>query len=532
MKDVVIDDIRYHLDGETKTATVVRREDFPYSGVVLIPEMVTYEGENYVVTRIGKRAFAFDDQFMFDCYEENENVGSELIAPSRVEVPRTVTVIEDEAFYRSFDLVGVTLHTENVEIGERVFDNCRELQIILVPEGKKDLYNHKNLEPYRDLITDTVAMIDGVYYHLNPDTMCAKVISRYPAIRYNWKYYADHVVIPAEVEYRGNKYRVKEISAHAFANSAIQRIDIADGVERIGDYAFDSCEKLLYVDLPDSVHTAGKGILGFCEQLRFVRLSDNMTRLEEDALCGCENLQSVVMGKNIRYIGKQAFSECKSLSILEFPETVEEIGEKALEGCARLSEVTVPNNVRKLYMNVFDYCDDRLTITLGDSIQEFVLSEDKNWDVFSIDIPYGMTEQYCQNGLETLRDYICEMEAPETHKEKQVDSDSDEFDLLLDEFLQTYEKKIDPEDQAESQMRHDSDEFNRLLDEFIQATLTEQVDDETIFTQEDEENEMLTSTGDEETPITPDSDDFERWLEGFIQCKLAEEDDEESSEES
>ena len=89
-------------------------------------------------------------------------------------------------------------------------------------------------------------------------------------------------------------------------------------------------------------------------------------------------------------------------------------------------------------------------------------------------------------------------------------------------------------------MRHDSDEFNRLLDEFIQATLTEQVDDETVFTQEDEENEMLTSTGDEETPITPDSDDFERWLEGFIQCKLAEEDDEpivaqddeESSEES
>ena len=100
------------------------------------------------------------------------------------------------------------------------------------------------------------------------------------------------------------------------------------------------------------------------------------------------------------------------------------------------------------------------------------------------------------------------MEAPETHKEKQVDSDSDDF--------------------------------NRLLDEFIQATLTEQVDDETVFTQEDEENEMLTSTGDEETPITPDSDDFERWLEGFIQCKLAEEDDEpivaqddeESSEES
>ena len=56
MIDVLINNIRYTLDSETKTATVERLIDMiPYRDVIMIPEHVKYEGDRYCLTRIGKQ---------------------------------------------------------------------------------------------------------------------------------------------------------------------------------------------------------------------------------------------------------------------------------------------------------------------------------------------------------------------------------------------------------------------------------------------------------------------------------------------
>ena len=55
--DVKVDGIYYNLISEDKTAEVTSGEE-KYSGEVVIPGSITSEGQEYMVTSIGKSAFS------------------------------------------------------------------------------------------------------------------------------------------------------------------------------------------------------------------------------------------------------------------------------------------------------------------------------------------------------------------------------------------------------------------------------------------------------------------------------------------
>jgi hypothetical protein len=77
-----------------------------YSGNVVVPESVTYNGTTYPVTSIGERAF-------YDC-------------PSltSVIIPNSVTSIGNHAFRDCSGLTSVTIPNSVTSIGERAFEYC------------------------------------------------------------------------------------------------------------------------------------------------------------------------------------------------------------------------------------------------------------------------------------------------------------------------------------------------------------------------------------------------------------------------
>jgi hypothetical protein len=92
--DAQINGIYYNFNSETKQATVTSRSFGGYAGSVTIPESVTYNGVNYVVTSI-----------------------------------------EAGAFYDCVDLTSVTIPSNVTEIGNSAFEGCSGLTSLEIPNG-------------------------------------------------------------------------------------------------------------------------------------------------------------------------------------------------------------------------------------------------------------------------------------------------------------------------------------------------------------------------------------------------------------
>ena len=104
--EVEIDGINYDLLSKVKQATVIAKSSGKYSGEVVIPESVEFNGISHSVTSIGERAF-------YDC--------SGLTS---VTIPNSVTSIGGRAFEDCSGLTSVTIPNSVTSIGDRAFFCC------------------------------------------------------------------------------------------------------------------------------------------------------------------------------------------------------------------------------------------------------------------------------------------------------------------------------------------------------------------------------------------------------------------------
>ena len=113
--------IKYSLNESKKTASVVGYDSIPEGGTVTIPSQIIADGESYTVVSIGASAF-------YQC-------------PSlkSMEIPSSVTIIEQEAFSHCSNLTSVTIHdgSQPLYIGTYVFDYCSNLASIYLPKRSR-----------------------------------------------------------------------------------------------------------------------------------------------------------------------------------------------------------------------------------------------------------------------------------------------------------------------------------------------------------------------------------------------------------
>ena len=69
---------------------------------------------------------------------------------------------------------------------------------------------------------------------------------------------------------------------------------IPDGVIKIGDMAFYSCQKLESVTIPESVTGIGAEAFAFCSSLRSITIPESVMHIGKDAFHFCQSLQSIV----------------------------------------------------------------------------------------------------------------------------------------------------------------------------------------------------------------------------------------------
>lgn len=385
-----------------------------FSGCARIPEQVTYNGNTYTVTQIGKRAFyeaknltevhipktvtvIYDDAFYgsnagwveFEDGEDpveikssshkrlfdkvpvvNAYVGRDFIIPSgynppfsfndailTAEVGDLVTSLPSEAFYKCPNLTQLTIGSGLKSIGDDAFYMA----------GVQNLYID-NLEQWCNIDFGTVYSnplafnqgwlhvggADAIYDIVIPDGVTKISSYAFAGAKLNT------VTVPSGVTEIGN-----EVFFHCWGD--FQTVNLPDGLKSIGYGAF-STNSLQTIVIPESVTSLGNNLCINSKELREVRINANITTLGEYSFHNCAGLQTVTLPPTLRVIQDWAFNGC-SLQSIDIPEGVQEIGEVAFSG-GDFASLTIPNSVITMGEGCFGGCDKLVSLIIGSGLTE------------------------------------------------------------------------------------------------------------------------------------------------------------------
>ena len=214
---VEIDGIYYNLVAKIKQAEVTSNTNH-YSGEVIIPESIIYDGANYIVTSIGDYAFR-------DC--------SGLTS---ITIPNCVTSIGYAAFYGCSSLTSITIPNSVTSIGDYAFGTCHGLTSVHISDLEawcKIFFGNSSSNP----------LYYSHHLYMNSSEITNLVIPNSVTSIGNYAFYGcislSSVTIPNSVTSIGN---------YAFYGcSGLTTITIGSGVKRISDRAFAYCPELTVV---------------------------------------------------------------------------------------------------------------------------------------------------------------------------------------------------------------------------------------------------------------------------------------------
>lgn len=231
-------------------------------------------------------------QFMFDGCKN-------LIS---IKLPNTVKLIK-YAFDDCDNLLRLDVPESCIEVGPWAISSCASLKSIRIPAATK-LFASTNFLFCPSLTSIEVdsanqwfEAIDGILFLTGRTTLV-----KYPMGKNETTY-----IVPDEVE---------KIGGWAFNDAILTQIDLPDGLLEIGSSAFNGCDSLTGIEFPSTLRSIG------------------MSAFE-----GCSNLTSLSFPEGVTEIPRFLTSGCKELRRIDLPSTIEEIGYCAFWNCQKLSEI-------------------------------------------------------------------------------------------------------------------------------------------------------------------------------------------------
>ncbi len=186
-------------------------------------------------------------------------------------------------------------------------------------------------------------------------------------------------------------------------SSAIREVQISEGVEHIGQFAFSMCENITSVTLPSTLRSIGDYAFGACERLTVVHIPVKVESISSNSFAEARSLTTFVVDKDnpyfvsdeqgalynkdrtmlltcpggfigtfkipqsVKSLREYSFGYCTKLTEVLFSEGVTRIGQNAFLGCIGLTRISLPDSVKTVEEYAFFLCENLKTVDLAKS---------------------------------------------------------------------------------------------------------------------------------------------------------------------
>ena len=322
---------------------------------------------------------------------------NECVSLEGIEIPQGVDTIGENAFAKCNSLKSIDIPDSSSSYIKSLLEECPNVERVVLPYHISEIdvmwfKGCKNIKAVEiSPFNKTYKTINGCIYSKDGEALLM-----YPRGKEDSSF-----VVPLEV---------KKIAPFTFEGCrSLKEVKISENVEVIEKRAFGNASNIFvsiinknenYRTVNGVIYTKdGKTLVQYIplDGKTKYEVLDGVETIGESAFENCENLKSVTMPFSTRVIDNRAFWGCKALEDITMPEKVQRIGESAFAHCVSLTKLVIPRGVKEINEGAFYgceslrlYCKARKAMdgwsALHAPVEEWGYGSPKDFEGYTIDV--------------------------------------------------------------------------------------------------------------------------------------------------
>lgn len=295
-----------------------------------------------------------------------------------VEIPSSVTIIREEAFYNCTALKTITIPDTVANIMGYVFRDCKALECAII-EGSVSRLNNEMFYNCVSLKSITIpSTISYMMYHVFENCTLLTSISFKGTIE-QWN------AIYKESSWNENsgEYTIYCTDGEITKDGTVTyyskglEFTLNDDGESYSVTGIGTCADTeiiipsIYNKLPVTYIEAGAFYK--CTSLKSIVIPAFVTIIDREAFRDCSSLDSVTFAKSsqLTTLNWRAFYKCTSLTNISIPEGVISIESSAFEDCSSLASIVIPFSVKTIGNSAFYRCTSLMSLVYTGTVEQF-----------------------------------------------------------------------------------------------------------------------------------------------------------------
>ena len=176
----------------------------------------------------------------------------------------------------------------------------------------------------------------------------------------------------------------EEITNDTFGTIAtnLRSVVINEGVEYIGQSAFQDLSNLSAVTIPNSVTGISSYAFSGCTKLTNCTIGSGVTNIQANAFNNCRSMSGSVDLPNVTTIDSGAFKNCKNLTSINIGSGITSIGGYMVDGCSGLTGITI-NAETPPSINWFTFANSTCPIYVPSASVNAYKTGHSNWQHYA-----------------------------------------------------------------------------------------------------------------------------------------------------